>query len=93
METSSPTRHFDLNGEDHDGRDETEQPDHSASLGDSVTSSTRIGFWYTHLRGDCTPAAPFGDFDESKKAGGRYAADPFLQLPARGSGSAAILRF
>src|ERR1700738_1741555 len=27
-----------------DGQDETEQPDHSASLGDSVTSSTRIGF-------------------------------------------------
>ena len=28
----------------------------------------------------------------SKKADGRYAADLFLQLPARGSGSAAILR-
>src|SRR5260221_7107095 len=28
----------------HDGQDETEQPDHSASLGDSFTSSTRIGF-------------------------------------------------
>jgi hypothetical protein len=27
-----------------DGQNETEQPDHSASLGDSVTSSTRIGF-------------------------------------------------
>src|ERR1700719_4393952 len=27
-----------------DGQDETEQPDHSASLGDSVMSSTRIGF-------------------------------------------------
>jgi hypothetical protein len=27
-----------------DGQDETEQPDHSASLGDSVTSSTGIGF-------------------------------------------------
>jgi hypothetical protein len=27
-----------------DGQDETEQPDHSASLGDSVASSTRIGF-------------------------------------------------
>src|SRR5258705_13947578 len=25
-------------------RDETEQPDHSASLGDSITSSTRIRF-------------------------------------------------
>jgi hypothetical protein len=27
-----------------DGQNETEQPDHSASLGDSVTSSTRIRF-------------------------------------------------
>jgi hypothetical protein len=27
-----------------DGQNETEQPDHSASLGDSITSSTRIGF-------------------------------------------------
>src|SRR5664279_6493104 len=27
-----------------DGQDETQKPDHSASLGDSVTSSTRIGF-------------------------------------------------
>jgi hypothetical protein len=26
-----------------------------------------------------------------RKAGGRYAADHFLQLPARGSGSAAII--
>jgi hypothetical protein len=26
------------------GQSETEQPNHSASLGDSVTSSTRIGF-------------------------------------------------
>jgi hypothetical protein len=28
----------------HDGQNETEQPDHSASLGDSITSSTRIRF-------------------------------------------------
>src|SRR6267154_5806173 len=27
-----------------DGQNETEQPDHSASLGDSITASTRIGF-------------------------------------------------
>ena len=27
-----------------DGQHETEQPDHSASLGDSITSSTRIRF-------------------------------------------------
>jgi hypothetical protein len=30
-----------------DGQNETEQPDHSASLGDSITSSTRISFRYT----------------------------------------------
>src|SRR5258707_9564174 len=28
----------------HDGQNETERPDHSASLGDSITSSTRIRF-------------------------------------------------
>ena len=28
----------------HDGQNETEQPDHSASLGDSITSATRIRF-------------------------------------------------
>jgi hypothetical protein len=27
-----------------DGQNETEQPDHSASLSDSITASTRIGF-------------------------------------------------
>src|SRR5471032_323733 len=27
-----------------DGQNETEQPDHSASLGDSITTSTRIRF-------------------------------------------------
>src|ERR1019366_6724681 len=27
-----------------DGHDETQKPDHSASLGDSITSSIRIGF-------------------------------------------------
>jgi hypothetical protein len=27
-----------------DGQSETKQPDHSASLSDSITSSTRIGF-------------------------------------------------
>ena len=33
-----------LEWRDQDGQNETEQPDHSASLGDSITSSTRIGF-------------------------------------------------
>jgi hypothetical protein len=27
-----------------DGQNETQQPDHSASLGDSITSSSRMGF-------------------------------------------------
>src|SRR6476646_8078439 len=31
-----------------DGQNETEQPDNSASLGDSITSSTRIRFSGTH---------------------------------------------
>jgi hypothetical protein len=35
-----------------DGQSETEQPDHSASLGDSVTSSTRIRF-SVHTGHDC----------------------------------------
>src|ERR1700731_514164 len=35
----------------HDGQSETEQPDHSANLGDSITASTRIRF-SVHTRGD-----------------------------------------
>src|SRR5260370_37101398 len=35
-----------------DGQNETKQPDHSASLGDFLTSSTRIRFW------EPTAAAP-----------------------------------
>jgi hypothetical protein len=34
--------HLRLDWRGQDGQSETEQPDHSASLGDSVTSSTRI---------------------------------------------------
>src|SRR2546423_15522175 len=34
-----------------DGQNETEQPDHSASLGDSITSSTQIRF-SVHTGGD-----------------------------------------
>jgi hypothetical protein len=37
-----PAPRLDWRGQD--GQNETEQPDHSASLGDSITSSTRIGF-------------------------------------------------
>jgi len=33
-----------LEGRGHDGQNETEQPDHSASLSDSITSSTRTRF-------------------------------------------------
>src|SRR6266403_4190283 len=40
-----------------DGQNETEQPDHSTSLGDSITSSTRIRF-SVHTRG--TPRWPEG---------------------------------
>src|ERR1700756_609961 len=41
---SASSRNFDLNGEGQDGQNETEQPDHSANLGDSITSSTRTRF-------------------------------------------------
>jgi hypothetical protein len=37
-----PQRRLEWRGQD--GQNETEQPDHSASLGDSITSSTRIRF-------------------------------------------------
>src|SRR6476660_6357031 len=37
-----PDPRFDWRG--HDGHDETQEPDHSASLGDSGASSTRIRF-------------------------------------------------
>jgi hypothetical protein len=36
--------HLRLEWRGQDGQNETEQPDHSASLGDSVTASTRIRF-------------------------------------------------
>jgi hypothetical protein len=36
--------HLRLEWRGQDGQNETEQPDHSASLSDSVTSSTRIEF-------------------------------------------------
>src|ERR1700730_12818599 len=38
------------------GQSKTEQPDHSASLGDSITSSTRMGF-SVHTTGGCGPSA------------------------------------
>ena len=42
-----------------DGQNETEQPDHSASLGDSITSSTRIRF-SVHTRVGSAPNRAFG---------------------------------
>src|ERR1035441_8641386 len=36
--------HLRLEWRGQDGQDETQKPDHSASLGDSITSSTRIEF-------------------------------------------------
>src|SRR5207253_6532197 len=36
--------HLQLEWRGQDGQNETEQPDHSASLGDSTTSSTQISF-------------------------------------------------
>ena len=41
-----------------DGQSETEQPDHSASLGDSITSSTRISFRYTQALIAVVPTIP-----------------------------------
>jgi putative SOS response-associated peptidase YedK len=50
-----------------DGQGETEQPDHSASLGDSITASTRIRF-SVHTRGWLKPdnrcLVPFNSFAE-----------------------------
>jgi hypothetical protein len=49
--TASPTKCF-WRGQD--GQNETEQPDHFASLGDSITSSTRIMF-LVHTADDPPP--------------------------------------
>ena len=40
--SSKPQLRLEWRGQD--GQNETEQPDHSASLGDAITSSTRIRF-------------------------------------------------
>ena len=40
-----------------DGQNETKQPDHSASLGDSITSSTRTGF-SVHTARICIAVSP-----------------------------------
>jgi hypothetical protein len=41
-----------------DGQNETEQPDHSSSLGDSITSSTRIRFSVHTARRDASMRGP-----------------------------------
>jgi hypothetical protein len=48
--------HLRLEWRGQDGHNETEQPNHSASLGDSITSSTRMRFRYTQDR--AKPIAP-----------------------------------
>src|SRR5258708_7367145 len=45
-----------------DGQNETEQPDHSASLGDSITSSTRIRF-SVHTTRNMSPPLPVAGVD------------------------------
>src|SRR5262249_13137179 len=45
-----PHLRFDWRGQD--GQNETQKPDHSVSLGDSITSSTRMRFRYTQAYAD-----------------------------------------
>src|SRR5215468_3565663 len=45
-----PHLRFDWCGQD--GQNETQKPDHSASLGDFITSSTRMRFRYTQAYAD-----------------------------------------
>src|SRR6202790_2858370 len=50
--SSKPQLRLEWRGQD--GQNETEQPDHSASLGDSIASSTRIRF-SVHTAGRIPP--------------------------------------
>jgi hypothetical protein len=65
----------------YDGQSETERPNHSASLGDSATSSTRIGFFGTHTHGpggadhSAGDLAAVGDQERAKTPGG-VSSDP-----------------
>src|ERR1700742_85614 len=54
-----------------DGQNETKQPDHSASLGDSITASTRTGFRYTHARIDLNSRSSFRLLRSTLVYGGR----------------------
>jgi hypothetical protein len=51
-----------------DGQNETEQPDHSASLGDSITSSTRIRFSVHTSYQSSTRPTPLQNRDGSLKS-------------------------
>src|SRR5882762_6921362 len=53
--------HLRLEWRGQDGQNETEQPDHSASLDDSIASSTRIRF-SVHTRGVRSPPVRPGKF-------------------------------
>src|ERR1700716_4074268 len=66
-----------------DGQNETEQPDHSASLGDSITSSIRI--WFSVHTGTL-PLAIFGPENYGYRLG-------LLGAPSRMAQAAAPLAF
>src|ERR1700716_4126238 len=64
-----------------DGQHETEQPDHSASLGDSITSSTRIRFSVhtggpSRCRARDAPAALKTSFVNRKRLFQQYRSSP-----------------
>src|SRR5437660_8717653 len=65
-----------LEGRGQDGQSETEQPDHSASLGDSITSSTRIRFSvHTGVVAATAHCARLGSAGANRLAGGGWAGE------------------
>src|SRR6267142_4875663 len=64
-----------------DGQNETEQSDHSASLGDSISSSTRIRF---SVHPPSTPGRPIADRRNSSGTGlcqpERKSCQPLVQI-------------
>jgi hypothetical protein len=62
-----------------DGQNETEQPDHSASLGDSITSSTRIRFSVHTGVEERDPAAISCQVDCGRQARGPSADDQAVE--------------
>jgi hypothetical protein len=72
--------HLRLEWRGQDGQNETEQPDHSASLGDSITASTRIRFSvHTRYRADRASSETFErhELSEIARAAARR---PFLHF-------------